>query len=241
MVGEDYTAVILPSYRGARLHHPAGHYGRTDSGAYGLSAFGCDRILDKNGVRPITNTDVYNATRSAEDMSSQELRVLALAYREGDEKPQETGMIFAGLSAEIDPPKEGVRETVDECHGAGIDVAMITGDHKITAFAIAKELNIADSLDQCISGKEIDEYDFRQEIRSAEEYGQSEIERMLDELDAQYVLAHLDLKGYGKDLIEYRDIRITPYGSIERRDGLPIITIEEQRARDQQIMSSPQM
>ncbi len=120
---------------------------------------GCDRILDRKGVRPITNSDVYTATRSAEDMSSQALRVLALAYREGDEKPQETGMIFAGLSAEIDPPKEGVRETVDECHEAGIDVAMITGDHKITAFAIAKELNIADSLDQCISGKEIDEYD----------------------------------------------------------------------------------
>ncbi|MBP3900812.1 MAG: cation-translocating P-type ATPase [Blautia sp.] len=119
----------------------------------------CDRILDHNGVRPITNSDVYNATRCAEDMSSRALRVLALAYREGDEKPQEADMIFAGLSAEIDPPKEGVRETVDECHGAGIDVAMITGDHKITAFAIAKELNIAESLDQCISGKEIDEYD----------------------------------------------------------------------------------
>ncbi len=120
---------------------------------------GCSHILDHKGVRPITNKDVYLATKDAEDMSSKALRVLALAYREGDDKPQEKDMIFLGLGAMIDPPKEGVRETVDECHHAGIDVAMITGDHKITAFAIAKELNIATSLDQCISGKEIDETD----------------------------------------------------------------------------------
>ena len=119
----------------------------------------CDRIMDRNGIRPINNSDVYLATKDAEDMSSRALRVLALAYREGDAKPQEKDMIFIGLAAMIDPPKEGVRETVDECHHAGIDVAMITGDHKITAFAIAKELNIASSLDQCISGKEIDETD----------------------------------------------------------------------------------
>ena len=119
----------------------------------------CDRILDHQGVRPISNQDVLLATRCAEDMSSRALRVLALAYREGDEKPQEENMIFIGLAAEIDPPKEGVKETVDECHEAGIDVAMITGDHKITAFAIAKELDIADDLSQCISGQEIDEMD----------------------------------------------------------------------------------
>lgn len=119
----------------------------------------CDRILDENGVRPITNEDVMLATRSAEQMSSEALRVLALAYREGDTAPQEKDMIFAGLSAMIDPPKEGVRETVDECHNAGIEVAMITGDHKITAFAIAKELDIATDISQSISGVEIDETD----------------------------------------------------------------------------------
>ena len=59
----------------------------------------------------------------------------------------------------IDPPKPGVRETVDECHHAGIEVAMITGDHKITAFAIAKELNIATDISQSISGAEIDAMD----------------------------------------------------------------------------------
>ncbi len=120
---------------------------------------GCDRILDEKGVRPITNKDVYLATHSAEDMSSKALRVLALAYRDGDDKPQEKNMIFMGLAAMIDPPKEGVKETIEECHHAGIDVAMITGDHKITAFAIAKELKIAEDLSQCISGQEIDQTD----------------------------------------------------------------------------------
>ena len=117
----------------------------------------CDRILDKNGVREITNEDVLLITRSAEQMSSDALRVLALACREGDEVPQEEKMVFVGLAAMIDPPKPGVKETVDECHHAGIDVAMITGDHKITAFAIAKELDIATDISQSISGAEIDE------------------------------------------------------------------------------------
>ena len=119
----------------------------------------CSRILDADGVRNITNEDVLLATKSAEKMSSDALRVLALAYREGDEKAQEEDMIFVGLAAMIDPPKPGVKETVDECHFAGIDVAMITGDHKITAFAIAKELNIATDISQSISGAEIDEMD----------------------------------------------------------------------------------
>ena len=119
----------------------------------------CDRILDADGIRDITNEDVLLATKAAEKMSSEALRVLALAYREGDEKAQEKDMIFVGLGAMIDPPKPGVRETVDECHHAGIEVAMITGDHKITAFAIAKELNIAEDISQSISGAEIDAMD----------------------------------------------------------------------------------
>ena len=119
----------------------------------------CDRILDEKGVRKISNEDVLLASHCAEKMSSEALRVLALAYREGDDKPQEKDMIFAGLAAMIDPPKEGVKETVDQCHHAGIDVAMITGDHKITAFAIAKELDIATDISQSISGAEIDATD----------------------------------------------------------------------------------
>ena len=119
----------------------------------------CNRILDANGVRDITNNDVVLVTKKAEEMSSKALRVLALSYREGDSAPQEEDMIFVGLAGMIDPPKPGVKETIDECHRAGIDVVMITGDHKITAFAIAKDLDIAKDISQSISGAEIDEMD----------------------------------------------------------------------------------
>ncbi len=153
----------------------------------------CDRILDKNGVRPITQKDIELANNTADDMSSRALRVLALAYREGDTKPQEEDMIFIGLAAEIDPPKEGVRETVDECHHAGIDVAMITGDHKVTAFAIAKELNIAERIEQCISGKEIDEMDPEEFKKNAINY--RVFARVSPENKVQIVQA---FQGYGK-------------------------------------------
>ena len=127
----------------------------------------CNRILDGTGVRDITNNDVVLATKAAEKMSANALRVLALAYREGDSAPQEEDMIFVGLAGMIDPPKPGVKETIDECHKAGIDVVMITGDHKITAFAIARDLDIAKHISQSISGAEIDEMDpeeFRQNV-----------------------------------------------------------------------------
>ncbi len=119
----------------------------------------CDRILDENGVRPITQEDIKAAVAAADAMSGRALRVLSLAYREGDTAPQEKDMIFVGLAGMIDPPKEQVKETIDECHGAGITVAMITGDYKITAFAIAQALDIADDISQCISGQEIDAMD----------------------------------------------------------------------------------
>ena len=147
----------------------------------------CDRILDKNGVRKITNKDVLVATSTAEKMSSDALRVLALAYREGDEKPQEENMIFVGLSAMIDPPKEGVKETIAECHNAGIEVAMITGDHKVTAFAIARELNMVNDISQCISGQEIDEMDkeeFRKNIMNYRVFARVSPEHKVQIVDA---------------------------------------------------------
>ena len=141
------------------LHHRGEGTVSYTKGAIDSVITRCTKILDKNGVRPIKNDDVVKATTAAEQMSSDALRVLALAYRENDETPSEDDMIFIGLAAMIDPPKEGVKETIKECHDAGIEVAMITGDHKITAFAIAKELDIAHDLSQCITGAEIDEMD----------------------------------------------------------------------------------
>ena len=169
------------------LHRSEGKTVSFTKGAIDSIIVRCDRILDKNGVRKITNKDVLVATSTAEKMSSDALRVLALAYREGDEKPQEENMIFVGLSAMIDPPKEGVKETIAECHNAGIEVAMITGDHKVTAFAIARELNMVNDISQCISGQEIDEMDkeeFRKNIMNYRVFARVSPEHKVQIVDA---------------------------------------------------------
>lgn len=89
--------------------------------------------------------------------------------------------------------------------------------------------------------QEIEDYDLRADVRSVRDYGESEIKRILDECDAQYVLANLNLESYGKDLIEFRDIYITEYGAIERKDGLSICPINEERQQEAPVMSEPQM
>jgi len=88
------------------------------------------------------------------------LRVLGFAYKElpkqTDVRKEEKGLIFVGLTGIIDPPREEVKEAIKICHRAGIRVVMITGDHKITAGAIGKELGIIEHEKQALSGEEID-------------------------------------------------------------------------------------
>lgn len=93
-------------------------------------------------------------------MSSSALRVLALAYRRlNDPHPNnlESEMTFIGLVGLIDPPREEAKAAIATCHKAGIEVAMITGDHPLTALAIARQLNIAKSEEQVMTGRELDE------------------------------------------------------------------------------------
>jgi Ca2+-transporting ATPase len=96
-------------------------------------------------------------------MADQAMRVLGFAYRRLDSLPGkyeahhiETEMVFMGLVALMDPPREEVRKAVSDCQGAGIKTVMITGDHKNTAVAIARELGFfaADSL--ALTGKDLD-------------------------------------------------------------------------------------
>ncbi len=107
--------------------------------------------------------DVANAKKITEDMSKNALRVLALAYKEIDEIPEnptsdelENGLIFMGLMGMIDPPREEAKVAVATCKKAGIRPVMITGDHVVTASAIAKELGILNEGDKSITGTELD-------------------------------------------------------------------------------------
>ena len=99
-----------------------------------------------------------------EEMSSNALRVLAVAYKEIDEMPKtlnpekiEDGLTFMGLVGMIDPPRPNARAAVKTCREAGIKPIMITGDHVITASAIAKKLGILLPEDKAITGPELDE------------------------------------------------------------------------------------
>ncbi len=104
-----------------------------------------------------------NIERQNEIMAKKALRVIAVAYKDISVLPEkiessfvETGLKFVGLIGMIDPPREGVKEAVSTCKRAGIKTVMITGDHIVTAKAIAKELNILGKYDKAITGKELD-------------------------------------------------------------------------------------
>ena len=112
-------------------------------------------ILDNGAVRKITDKDIEAIKDASSAMASEALRVLSLTYREGSEV-EEDNLIFIGLVGMVDPPREAAKPAVSTLKKAGIVTIMITGDHKDTAFAIAKELGIADSESQVMSGDQID-------------------------------------------------------------------------------------
>ncbi len=119
-------------------------------------------IYKDGQVRPITEADKEEIRQASEAMSDQALRVLALAKRENvteqDFNEQlETNLTFIGLTGMIDPPREEVKDSIKQTKSAGITTVMITGDHPKTALAIAKELGIASSINQTMTGAEIDE------------------------------------------------------------------------------------
>ena len=113
-----------------------------------------------------TDLDKYKAeiNKYNVDMAKDALRVLAMAYKELEHEPTdeemkniENDLIFVGMVGMIDPPREEVKVAVEKCKTAGIKTVMITGDHKITAVAIAKALGILENEDEAITGSELEE------------------------------------------------------------------------------------
>ncbi len=117
------------------------------------------RIWDKNGVREMTESDRAQIEKKNQEFSENGLRVLAFAYRETEDVltlEGEKDFTFLGLVAMIDPPREESKTAVAEAKRAGIRPVMITGDHKITAVAIAKEIGIFEDGDIAMTGTELD-------------------------------------------------------------------------------------
>lgn len=91
------------------------------------------------------------------EMARRGLRVLAFAYKEMQAKEEiETNLVFTAFAGMIDAPRPEVKEAVKKCKAAGIDVKMVTGDHELTAVAVAEELGMMNAGSKCVSGKELD-------------------------------------------------------------------------------------
>ena len=123
----------------------------------------CTKYRTKDGVRDMTDADRARILELCYKMSGDALRVLGFAVREHAAVPEEEaadieeGMTFVGAVGMIDPPRKEVIKAVETCHTAGIRVVMITGDHKVTAMAIAKQLHIFREGNTVISGPELDD------------------------------------------------------------------------------------
>ena len=119
----------------------------------------CTKIRYREEIRTLTEEDRKKIEVQNNEYSKQGLRVLAFAYKETDESlslETEKDFIFMGLVAMVDPPREEAFDAVAKAKSAGIRPVMITGDHKITAVAIAKEIGIFVDGDCAITGLELD-------------------------------------------------------------------------------------
>ncbi|PKM90955.1 MAG: ATPase [Firmicutes bacterium HGW-Firmicutes-12] len=124
----------------------------------------CNRIYWEGEVLALTDELKAKVLFGNESMASEALRVLGLAYREipesidlEDESAIEDNLIFISLAGMIDPPRVSAKKAVGTCRMAGIKTVMITGDHKLTAEAVAKELSILTDPSQLVlTGQELD-------------------------------------------------------------------------------------
>ncbi len=115
----------------------------------------CKTILINGQERAINKEDIDKINEANTHFAGKALRVLAVAQSNND-KITEEDLCFIGLVAMIDPPRKEAKGAVEVLKNAGITTVMITGDHKDTAFAVAKELGIVDDIRNCYTGKEID-------------------------------------------------------------------------------------
>ena len=125
----------------------------------------CTGYIESGEMRPMTEEKRRAILLENKAMADRALRVLAAAQRSwGDKLPEdispetlEQGLCFIGLAGMIDPVRPEVKDAIHQCRKAGIRPVMITGDHKDTAVAIAKELDILDSADQAITGSALND------------------------------------------------------------------------------------
>ncbi len=146
------------------LHCLDGVYTLCTKGAMDVLLARSVNVVTSEGVRPITEEDKKKISETNTHLSENGLRVLAFAYKELPDSSccdtlnleDESGYTFVGLVSMIDPPREESKKAVADAKRGGIRTVMITGDHKVTATAIAKQIGIFEEGDIALSGVELD-------------------------------------------------------------------------------------
>ena len=145
------------------VHAVGGNYVQYTKGGPDVVLGSCAYYLAGGEVKPMTEEKRQEIMAQNKAMADKALRVLAAAKRDWAEKPAdntpeylEKDLVFLGLTGMIDPVRPEVKAAIEECRSAGIRAVMITGDHKDTAVAIAKELGIITDASQAITGAELD-------------------------------------------------------------------------------------
>ncbi len=138
----------------------------------------CTHYLENGSVYPMDNRKMEEILGQNREMAGQALRVLAAAFRKWNVRPEnsepeylEQQLTFVGLTGMIDPIRPEVKPAIDRCRTAGIRPIMITGDHKDTAVAIARQLGIISGPQQAITGAELNQMDDNQLAENINRYG----------------------------------------------------------------------
>jgi Ca2+-transporting ATPase len=144
------------------IHRSGGGHVASLKGAPELVLERCSHILENGAVRPLTGADRAAVLRANEEMAAGALRVLAVASRDlpdgivYDEDAVESDMVFLGLAGMMDPPRAEAVEAIRVCRQVHIKPVMITGDHKLTAVAVAREMGIYREGDRVMTGEELE-------------------------------------------------------------------------------------
>lgn len=134
----------------------------------------CKYIMLDGQIRPLTEEEKIKLKQADDDMTSKAYRVMAFATKQFDmldpNADLEEDLVFLGLCGMMDNPRPEVKASIEKCFKAGLKPVMITGDHKQTAFAIAKQLGIASSMNEVITGEELDKLTDKQLVKLCNNY-----------------------------------------------------------------------
>ena len=160
------------------VHDLGGSFVQYTKGGPDVVLARCTHCYENGRVLPLTEEKRTWIMERNKAMADRALRVLAVAKRDWQSRPQdntpeflEQNLVFLGLTGMIDPVRPEVKAAIEQCRSAGIRVVMITGDHKDTAVAIAKELGIITDASQAITGAELDKIPEEEMPEAVKRYG----------------------------------------------------------------------